>query len=87
MMRRPSSALRYDLKFMVKTTRHPGSVLVWGASSGNLGQAGLYFVPKNVTIKGSIYIILKEHLCTFCRIHKCDDFISDGAPAHDLQQP
>ena len=61
MVRHPSSASRYDLKFTVKTTRHPGSVMVWGAFSGNLSQAGLYFVIKNVTIKGSIYSdILKE---------------------------
>ena len=57
-----------------------------GASSGNLGRPGLYFVPKNVTMKGSIYIdILKEHLCIFWRIYQYDYFIDDGSPAHDLK--
>ena len=84
MVRHPSSASQYDPKFTVKTTKHSGSVMVWGASSGNLGRAGLYFVPKNVTTKRSIYInILKEHLCTFCRIHQCDHFIHDGSPNHN----
>ena len=60
MVRRPSSASRHDPKFTVKTMKHPVSVMVWGAFSGNLGRVGLYFLPKNVTIKGSIYInILK----------------------------
>ena len=66
MVRRPSSASRYGPKFTVKTMKDPGSVMVWGAFSGNLGRAGLYFLKKNVTMKGSTNInILKEHLCTF----------------------
>ena len=66
MVHRPSSISRYDPKLTAKITKHPVSVMMRGASSENLGQACLYFVPKNVTIKGSIYInILKEHLCTF----------------------
>ena len=84
MVCRPSSASHYDSKFTVKTTKHLGSVMVWGAFRGNLGQAGLYFLPKNLTMKGSIYInILTEHLCTFWKIHQCDHFIHDCAPSHD----
>ena len=55
MVRHPSNASQYDSKFTVKTMKHPISVMVWGAFSGNLGRAGLYFLPKKVTIKGSIY--------------------------------
>ena len=63
MVHRPTSASRYDPKFTVKTAKHSDSVVGWGAFSGNLSRAGLYFFPKNVTIKGSIFInILKEHL-------------------------
>ena len=36
LIRRPSSTSRYDLKCVVKTTKHPVSVMVWGAFSGNL---------------------------------------------------
>ena len=56
----PSSALRFDSKFTVKTMKHPGSVIVWGAFSGNMGRAGLYFLPKNATMKGSIYITFER---------------------------
>ena len=84
MVRRPSTASRYDPKFTVKSVKHPGSVMVWGAFSGNLGRAGLYFLPKNTTIRGSNYIdVLKDHLLTFWKIHQCDYFMQDGAPAHN----
>ena len=57
--------------------------MVWGAFSGNMGRAGLYFLPKNITMKGSNYIeVLKEHLLTFWGIHQCHHFMHDGAPAH-----
>ncbi|XP_076811815.1 uncharacterized protein LOC143458825 [Clavelina lepadiformis] len=82
MVRRPSTASRYDPKYTVKTMKHPGSVMVWGAFSGNMDRAGLYFLPRNVTKKGSNYItVLKDHLLTFWRIHQCDHFMHDGAPA------
>ena len=84
LVRRPNSALRYDPKFAAKTTKHRGRVMMWKAFSRNLGQAGLYLLPKNVTMKRSTYInILREHLCIFWRIHQSDHFIDDGAPAHD----
>ena len=70
MVHRLSSASRYDPKLTVKTMNDPGSVIVWGGFSKNLGRAGLYFLIKNVSVKASIFInILKEHLCTFWRIH------------------
>ena len=60
LIRRPSSGSRCDPKFAVKTAKYLDSVMVWGAFGGNLGQAGLYFFPKHLTMKGSIYInILK----------------------------
>ena len=75
MVRRRSPS-RYDQTFTVKTMKHPGSVMVWGAFSGNLGRAGWYFLTKNVTMKGSICInILKEHLIVFRKIHQCDHFM------------
>ena len=84
MVRCPSSASRYDPKLTVKFMKDPGSVIVWGVFSKNMGPAGLYSLLKNVSMKKSIYIsILKDHLCTFSRIDQCDHFIPDGAPAHD----
>ena len=61
MVRRPNTASRFDPKFTIKTVKHPASVTVWGAFSGNMGRAGLYFLPKNVTMKGNYIHILKAH--------------------------
>ena len=34
-------------------------------------------------MRGSNYIdVLKDHLLTFWKIHQCDYFMQDGAPAH-----
>ena len=83
MVRRPSTASRFDPKFTVKTVKHPASVMVWGLLSGNMGHAGLYFLPKNVTMKGGNYIhVLRDHMLAFWRIHQYDHFMLDGAQAH-----
>lgn len=82
-IRRPSYVSRYDPRYTVKTVKHPDSVMVWGAFSGNKGRGGLYFLPKNITMKSTNYIeVLREHLLTFWDIHECDFFMQDGAPAH-----
>lgn len=48
-----------------------------------MSQAGLYFLPKNETMKASNYInVLDEHLLMFFHIHQCDYFMHDGAPTH-----
>ena len=43
---RPSSASRYDPKLTIKTMENPGSVIVWGVFSKNLGRTGLYSLLK-----------------------------------------
>ena len=50
-VRRPSSALRYNPKYTVKTMKDHGSVMVWRAFSGNVGRAGLYFLIKKCNNK------------------------------------
>ena len=83
MVRRPSDASRYDERYTVKTVKHPDSIMVWGCFSGERGRGGIYFLPKNVTMKGDNYIeVLREHLLRFYGIHGCDFFMHDGAPAH-----
>lgn len=82
-VRRPRGVSRFDPRYTVKTVKHPDSVMVWGAFSGGKGRAGLYFLPKNVTMKGGNYInVLNEHLLCFWSIHECNYFMHDGAPAH-----
>ena len=46
MVRRPSSASRYEPKLMIKILKDPGSVIVWEVFSENLGRAGLYSFVK-----------------------------------------
>lgn len=82
-VRRPSSVSRYDPKYTVKTVKHPDSVMVWGAFSGNKGRGGLYFLPKNVTMRGTNYLeVLRDHMLPFWEIHESSYFMHDGAPAH-----
>ena len=47
MVRRPHDSNRFDPRFTVPTIKHPDSIMVWGAFSGEMGRAGLYFLPKN----------------------------------------
>ena len=47
MVRRPHASNRFDPRFTVPTVKHPDSIMVWGAFSGKMGRAGLYFLPKN----------------------------------------
>lgn len=82
-VRRPSTVSRYDPQYTVKTIKHPDSVMIWGCFSGEKGRGGLYFLPKNVTMKGANYIdVLRGHMLPFYQIHSCELFMHDGAPAH-----
>lgn len=85
-VRRPGSVSQYDPRYTVKTVKHPDSVMVWGAFSGNKGRGGLYFLPQNVTMKANNYkTVVEEHLLNFWKIHQCDYFTHDGAPAHSAK--
>ena len=80
----PSTASRYDSTFIFKTIKHTASVIVWSAFSGKKGRAGMYFLSKNVTMKGSNFIHgLKDHMLAFWRIHQCNHFMHDGTPVVD----
>ena len=83
LVRRPQGVSRYASKFTIKTVKHLESVMVWGAFSGNKGRGGLYFLPKNVTMRGDKYLrVLDQHMLPFWDIHQCNHFMQDGAPAH-----
>ena len=83
LVRRPQGVSRYASMYTIKTVKHPESVMVWGAFSGNKGRGGLYFLPKNVTMRGDNYLrVLDQHMLLFWDIHQCNHFMQDGAPAH-----
>lgn len=82
-VRRPEGSNRYDPKYTIKTVKHPDSVMMWGAYSGKMGRAGMYFLPKKCTMNGERYItVLEEHLLNFFELHDCQMFMQDGAPCH-----
>ena len=55
LVRRPSGVSRYDSKYIIKTVKHPKSVMVWGVFSGDKGRGGLYFLPQNVHERGQLF--------------------------------
>ncbi|MPC68901.1 hypothetical protein E2C01_063112 [Portunus trituberculatus] len=65
-MRRPSYVSHYDPHYTVKMVKHPECVMVLGAFTGHKGSVGIYFLPKNMTMKATNYIeVLEEHMLTF----------------------
>ena len=43
LVRRPSGVSRFDFMYIIKTVKHPKSVMVWGDFSGDKDRGGLYF--------------------------------------------
>ena len=73
---------KMDLKFTIKTMKHPPSVMVWGCFS-NMGRGSLYFLPKNTTMNGQRYLaMLKEKIPLTMSLHETTTFMHDGAPCH-----
>ena len=82
-IRKPINVPRHDPRYTVKTAKHSDGVMVWSAFSGSHGRGGFYFLPKNVTMRGSNYLqVLLNHLLPFWGIHHPTHFMHDGAPAH-----
>ena len=81
--KRPVNVPRHDPLYIVKTVKHSDSVMVCGAFSGIHSRGGLYFLSRNVTMKGSNYFeMLNDHFLPFWGIHHPTHFMHDGAPAH-----
>jgi transposase len=86
-VRRPSGTNRFDTRYTVKTVKHPDSVMVWASFSGSCGRAGIFFLPRNVTMNGERYQeVLEDHLLPFMAIHRCTHFLQDGAPCHSSKR-
>ena len=83
LVRRPSGVSRSDSMYVIKNVKQPKSVMVWCAFSGDKGRVGLYFLPKNVTMRGDSYLrVLDHHMLPFWDIRRCYHFMQDGDPAH-----
>lgn len=83
-VRRPPKSNRYDPRYTIKTVKHPPSLMVWGAFSGDQGAGELYFLDPKQTMNGEIYLdVLKDHMHSFFDLHQPDGvFLHDGAPPH-----
>ena len=56
----------FSTSYLIKTVKHPKSVMVWGDFCGDNGREGLYFFPKNVTMRGDSYLrVLDHHILPF----------------------
>ena len=45
LVRRPSGVSIYNSRYVIKTVKHPKSVMVWGDFSGDKGRGGFIFFP------------------------------------------
>ena len=82
-VRRPHASSRFDPRFTIPTVKHPDSIMVWGAFSGEMGRAGLYFLPKNKKMNSDQYVkVLEEHMLGMFHIHSFEVFMQDNAPCH-----
>ena len=66
LVRRPSGVSRYDSRYIIKSVKHPKSVMVWCDLSGDKGIGGLHFFLKSVTMRGDSYLrVLDHHMLPF----------------------
>ena len=64
---------QYDPRYTIKAVKHPESLTVWEYFSDAKGRGGLYFFPKNVTVKTNNYIeVFRVHLLAMWDIHGCE---------------
>ena len=84
LVRRPAGVSRYDSpRYIIKTVKHPKSVIVWGAFGGDKGRGDFYFLPNNVTMRGDNYLrVLDHHMLPFSDIRRCNHFMQDGDLTH-----
>ena len=62
--------------YVIKTVKHPKTVMVWGAFGGDKGRGGLYYLPNNVTMRGDNYLrVLDHHILPFRDIRRCNHFM------------
>lgn len=80
-VRRPPGQ-RYNLRYVVPTVKQAPTVMVWACFSGH-GRGGIWFMPKNTTINGAVYLdILKDKLMPHMTVLGSTEFQHDGAPCH-----
>jgi transposase len=80
-VRRPQNQ-RYNMRYIVPTVKQAPTTMVWASFCGR-GRGGIWFMPKNTTINGQVYLsILQEKLIIHMGLQNCTTFQHDGAPCH-----
>jgi hypothetical protein len=80
-VRRPKNQ-RYNIRYVVPTVKKAPTTMIWASFCGR-GRGGIWFMPKNTTINGQVYLsILQEKLPLHMQILNCTTFQQDGAPCH-----
>lgn len=80
-VRRPKGE-RFNARYTIRTTKHSPKVMVWGSFS-YAGRGSLYFVDQGQTVNAEEYKkILTSKVPITMRIHNCQIFQQDSAPAH-----
>lgn len=80
-VRRPPGQ-RYKTRYVVQTVKQAPTTMVWGCFSGR-GRGGLWFMPKNTTMNGQVYLrLLQDKLLLHMGILGSTVFQQDGAPCH-----
>lgn len=58
-----------------------------GAFNGDGGHGGLYFLPKDETMKSEDYmLVLRDIMLPSYELHGCNMFMNDGAPCHQAKK-
>ena len=73
---------RYLQGYVMKTVKHPISIMIWGCISRN-GRSQLKIYESGVHVTGEIYErLLRERLQSDMLQHQADIFMHDNAPCH-----
>ena len=77
-VRRPPGT-RYQQRYILKTVKHPISIMIWGCISRN-GRSQLKIYETGVHVNGEIYErLLRERLLNQMLQHQADIFMHDNA--------
>ncbi len=80
-VRRPPHT-RYLQRYVLKTVKHPISIMIWGCIS-RYGRSPLKIYENGVHVNGEIYErLLRERLQSDMLQHQADIFMHDNAPCH-----
>ena len=80
-VRRPKNQ-RYNMRYVVPTLKQTPTTMVWACFAG-ADRAGIWFMPKNNTINGQVYLnILQDKLLPHMAMLNCSIFQHDGAPCN-----